>query len=121
MTSHDRASDELTTEQALAHWREAERSVAVARRGRLAAEAAVAAANEAMDAATMTAEAAKAALASMSLAETSAAKTAQAARTVVSATRVDLADAESEEAMSDVAEAEAHNNYREASDRANGR
>ena len=119
MTTEDRATDELTTEQALSHWREAERSVAVARRGRLAAEVAVHAANEAMEAATMTADAAKAALASMSLAETSAAKTAQAAKTVVSATRVDLADAEADEAMSDVAEAEAHTNYRAASDRAN--
>jgi len=109
---------QLTTAEALQHWRAAERTVAVARRGRIAAEAAAAAAADAAEAAKATAEAAKAALTSMSLAETSATKTAAAAKLAVQSSRADLADADTELAMAEVDEAGAHQAYREATGRA---
>lgn len=111
-------SESLSTAEALQQWRAAERLVAVARRGRVAAEAAAAAAEDAARAATATADAAKAALASMALAETSAAKTAAASKLVVLSTRADLADAETEQAMSEVNEVEAQSQYRAATTRA---
>jgi hypothetical protein len=107
-----------TTEQALQDWREAERVASVARRGRVAAEAAVMAANQAAEAAKATAEAAKAALASARLAEESATKTASAAQMVVGATNADLADAMSGEALANVDQEIAHESYRQATGRA---
>jgi hypothetical protein len=110
-----------TTAEALNEWRAAEQVAAVARRGRLAAETAVAAAVEAADAANATAEAAKAALHAATLAETSAAKTAAAARVIVGSTRADMADAVSQVALADVDEAAAHFRYDEAVERARSR
>jgi hypothetical protein len=107
-----------TTERALQEWREAERVASVARRGRVAAEAAVIAANQAAEAAKATAEAARAALNSAKLAEESAGKTAAAAQMVVSATNADLADATSGEALANVDQEIAHEGYRQASARA---
>jgi hypothetical protein len=120
-TGDDANPERLSTADALQQWRAAERLVAVARRGKIAAQAAATAAEDAAEAAAATADAAKAALASMALAETSAAKTAAASKIVVMSTRADLADAETDEAMSQINEVDAQAQYREATDRAGGR
>jgi len=110
----------LTTAEALGQWREAERSAAVARHGRLAAETAAVAAEHAATASLATADAARAALESSKLAEGSAAKTATAARLLVEGARVDSADTTAASALADVEEAAAHDRYRSAVDRASG-
>jgi len=113
-----KANQPKTTADALQQWRAAERLVAVARRGRVAAESAAQAAEDAAEAAVATSAAAKAALESMALAEASAAKTAQASKLVVLSTRADLADADTDVAMSELREAEAQGEYRAAEERA---
>ena len=110
-----------TTAEALNEWREAEQVVAVARRGRVAAEASVEAAREAAEAANATAEAAKAALHAATLAETSAARTAAAARVIIGATGANLTDAHADLATADIDEAAAHGRYDDAVDRARDR
>jgi hypothetical protein len=104
--------------EALKQWREAERVAAVARRGKLAAQHAAAAAAEAVEAAVATAEASKAALAAAGLAEASANKTAAAARLLVESTQVDQMDADAMSALADVDETQAKTRYQAAMDRA---
>ena len=111
-------ADQPTTEQALEEWRRAERVVAVARRGRIAAQVAADAAKDATEAAAATATSARAALDAAKLAEESAAKTAAAARVLAESTVANLADSDSESAMADIDEAAAHERYRRASARA---
>ena len=108
----------LTAPAALKQGREAERVVAVARRGTLAARAAAAAAREAAKAATATAKASQTALAAATLAEASAAKTARAAKTIVEMTVGDVSDALIENEQADAGEFAAHNRYRDAVARA---
>ena len=110
-----------TTADALAEWRQAEQTAAVARRGRIAAEVAASAADEAEQAAHATAEAAQMALKAAGLAEESAAKTAKAAKLVVQMARAGLADSEAEAAMADIDEVDAHERYRAAVERATDR
>ena len=111
-------ADPPTTEQALEEWRRAERVVAVARRGRIAAQVAADAAKEATEAAAATATSARAALEAAKMAEESAAKTAAAARVLAESTLANLADSDSESALADVDEAAAHDRYRQATARA---
>lgn len=117
--------NQVTTANALQEWREAERTVAVARRGRVAAQAAAVAAQEASEAAVATAaaaaataKAAQAALDAAALGEASAARMAVAARVVVQATGSDVADSETDVGLSEVAESEAHYRYNLAADAA---
>ena len=85
-----------------------------ARRGKLAAQVAVGAAQDASTAALATAAAAKAALDAATLAETSASKTAASARLVVEAASADMITADANSALADSDEIEARNAYRQS-------
>ena len=110
-----------TTAEALQAWRAAEQVAAVSDRGKLASDAAVAAARSASAAAAATATSAKAALEAATSAEATARATAEAAEAVIRAARQEADDAGAAQLQAGVDVATAHQTYRDAVARASKR
>lgn len=115
------AEAKVSVPEALRQWREAEQASAMARRGKLAAEAAVNAATDAERASKATADASRRALEAATLAEASAMETAKAAKLVVLATQGDAVDANADVVLAEADEALAHHYYSEAVEEARKR
>ena len=106
-----------TTAEALQAWRAAEQVAAVSDRGKVASDAAVAAAKSASAAAAATSVSAEAATS----AEATARATAEAAEVVIQAARQEADDADAAQLQAGVDVATAHQAYRDAVSRASKR
>ena len=115
----DEENRDKTAPEALKQWRTAERAVAVARRGRLAAQAAVEAAQEAADAAIADRGSVEDCAGGGGAGRDVRRQDGKSRRKLtVESTLVDVADTETETAFAEIDEAEAHGRYRDAAARA---
>jgi hypothetical protein len=114
-------NDAIGTAEALTEWRSAERALATAKAGRVAAQEAASAAKLAESAAAATAEAARRALEAATAAEASARATADAARATVAAAEQDVVDKTMVEAEAGRIESRAQTDYQQAEQRARDR